>query len=492
MKTPCRLPDWCVRSRMGHGLLGLDGAWICANEAMGRTLRRPSADIPGRKLEEMLAEESRPVFRAAREEVLSGATPSRCLDLEFLAPEGQRVFTDVFFTRFDADPEGPLVVQILDITRHKETETGLAAAKRRLHLTAEIAGMGFWEYNFQTGAQNWDDGVFRIYGIRREDFTGKWQSYVHPDDLEAAENIVWELARTKDSGEQRFRTVRPDGSIRHIQSIFTLQRNADGSPGVLTGINFDITDSILAERAAKSKAAFLAGVSHEIRTPLATLVNLSQSLLMEGEKHALPGEFEELLESVRAGGQYLNLILTNLLDVSATESGHAPVRPETFYLRDWVEDVSAIIDPIARSRSVKIVWCLPQDDNLRFTTDPVRLTQILLNLAHNAVKFSIKQDAVVRISIVQDEDSLSLSVSDEGPGIPPARIETLFREYGQINETLSRSERGVGLGLAIVRQNTDLLGGTLETRPVEPTGICFEVVLPDLKKANPAKDSCAR
>jgi PAS domain S-box-containing protein len=476
---------------MGHGLLGCDGLWICANEATSLVLHRSLTDIRGKPLEEMLSESSRSVFHEACEEVFSGAKPARCMDLEFLTPDGGRVLADVFFTRFDDDPGGPLVVQILDITRHKETEDGLAAAKRRLHLTAEIAGMGFWEYNFKTGSQNWDDGVFRIYGIRREDFTGKWQSYVHPDDLDAAESIVWELAKTKNSGEQRFRTIRPDGSVRHIQSIFTLQREPDGTPGVLTGINFDITDTILAEQAAKSKAAFLAGVSHEIRTPLAALVNLSQSLLMEGEKHTLPSEFNELLESVRAGGQYLNLILTNLLDVSAMESGHAPVKPETFYLRDWVEDVSAIIEPIAHSRSVEIVWRLPEDDNLRFTTDPVRLTQILLNLAHNAVKFSIKPEARVLISIVLDKDRLSLSVSDEGPGIPPARIETLFREYGQIDEIPARRDRGVGLGLAIVRQNTDLLQGTLQTRPVEPSGICFEVVLPDLKNAHPTEKSCA-
>ena len=476
---------------MGHGLLGADRAWICANEATAQTLRRPLGDICGVPLEDMLAESSRRIFHKACGEVLSGASPARSMDLEFLAPDGNRVFADVFITKFDSDPEGPMVIQILNITRHKETESGLAAAKLRLHLTAEIAGMGFWEYDFIKGSQNWDDGVFRIYGIRREDFSGKWQTYVHPDDLEASENIVWELTRRKDSGEQQFRTIRPDGSVRHIQSFFTLQRNADGTPGLLTGINFDITDTILAEQAAKSKAAFLAGVSHEIRTPLAALVNLSQSLLMEAEKHTLPVEFNELLESVRAGGQYLNLILTNLLDVSATESGHAPVRPETFYLRDWVEDVSAIIKPIAHSHSVRIVWCLPEDDNLRFTTDPVRLTQILLNLLHNAVKFSIKPRSKVMISISQADDRLNLSVSDEGPGIPPDRIETLFREYGQSDNAHSRLDRGVGLGLAVVRQNTDLLGGTLSTRAVKPNGICFEITLPALKNTTHSQEPCA-
>ncbi len=480
-----------MRSHLGHGLLGADGLWICANEATSHTLRRPLMDIQGKSLEDMLVESSRGVFRKACNEVCSGASPARSMDLEFLPPDGNRVFADVFITKFDSDPAGSLVVQILDITRHKETESGLAAAKLRLHLTAEIAGMGFWEYDFIKGSQNWDDGVFRIYGIRREDFSGKWQTYVHPDDLEASEKIVLELTSNMDSGRQKFRTVRPDGKVRHIQSIFTLERNADGTPHLLTGINFDITDSIIAERAAQLKSSFLAGVSHEIRTPLAALVNLSQSLLMEAEKHTLPEEFNELLESVRAGGQYLNLILTNLLDVSATESGHAPVRPETFYLRDWVDDVSAIIKPIAHSHSVRIVWCLPEDDNLRFTTDPVRLTQILLNLTHNAVKFSIKPHSKVMLSISLANDRLHLSVSDEGPGIPPDRIETLFREYGQSDTAHSRLDRGVGLGLAVVRQNTDLLGGTLSTRAVKPSGICFEVTLPALKNTTQSQEPCA-
>ncbi len=482
-----------MRSHVGHGLLGRDGLWICANDATAYTLRRPLEEIRGKPLEDMLAESFRGVFREACGEVFSGSKPARCMDLEFLVPDDGRVFADVFLTLLDADPEGAMVVQILDITRHKETEQGLAAAKCRLHLTAEIAGMGFWEYDFKTGAQNWDDGVFSIYGIRREQFTGRWHDYVHPDDLEESEKVVLELAKSKDSGQQHFRAIRSDGSVRHIQSIFTLQRNADGTPGLLTGINYDITERVLAEQATRMKSSFLAGVSHEIRTPLAALVNLSQSLIMEGEKHTLPGEFTELLESVRAGGQYLNLILTNLLDVSATESGHAPVRPETFYLRDWVEDVSAIIGPIAHSRSVRIVWCLPEDDNLRFTTDPVRLTQILLNLSHNAVKFSIKPHSKVLISIVHRADRLHISVSDEGPGIAPSRLETFFREYGQSDTASPRIDSGVGLGLAVVRQNTDLLGGTLATRPVQPSGICFEIDLPDLKNHSASQEvPCAR
>ncbi len=763
MKTRPALPEWCRRSNLGHGLVDSEGAWICVNPSLCHTLDRAAGDLEGRKIESIIVESSRPIFLKAWAEVDSGAKPSRCMDIEFHSLDGRGLFTDLFLTKFD-EGAGVMMVQVANITRHRETENALANAKRRIHLTADVAGMGFWEYNFQTKAQNWDDGVFRIYGIRREDFSGRWETYVHPEDLEKAERSARDAVGRGGSGEQRFRVVRPDGTIRHVHSIFTVEHDGDGNPRSLTGVNFDITESVLskeneerievslrvildnmpipvltsrtsgageilllnkeftrllgytpedaptieelialnypdpvkqagvvawwrglisqsrenptpareepfivrakdgrlfdflvnatvvgdtlifashditarkkaeaqilearqtlerilenlpvavlvhdmkspyetreflaanrqftemlgytmadmptigawmrqaypdesyrrmvenwwvdslehavkgaglienaefqlvakdgsrhdivfqatligsllvvamrdvteqkktaaaleaayktestlrgeAEAAAKMKARFLANVSHEIRTPVSALVNISQSMLLESEKHPLPGEFLEHLESVRAGGQYLNLILTNLLDTSATESGYTPVRPALFYLRDWVEDIGAILDPIARGYSAEIVWELPADENERFATDSVRLSQILLNLAHNAVKFSNKPRARVWISIsLVGEGRLRLSVADEGPGIPPERIEGLFREFGQSGGgDAPTAERGVGLGLAVVRQNTALLGGKISTRPRQPSGICFEIEIPGMK-----------
>lgn len=753
------LPEWCQKSYLGHGLLNSQRVWMSINQPACDTIRRHIGDVIGKTLEEMLEEQSLKIFRKAWTDVVSGTLPSRCMDLEFVAPSGGRIFTDLFITKFD-DADGLMMVQILNITRHKETEIALAKAKGRLHLTAAVAGMGYWEYDFKTQTQHWDDGVFRIYGIQREDFSGRWDTYVHPEDLAGADQVVLDVLKNGDSGEQRFRALRPDGSIRHVNSIFTVERDANGEPSRMTGINFDVTDSVVAEeseaslrmildnmpipvttsktsgegeitlinkeftrllgytaddaptiaklvelnfpdaevqaagmawwrnlvaqskanptpardvpfhvkskagefrdflanatvvkdtlilashditerkrgeaelfesrktleriledmpmpvivldaaepyedrhflmvnrkfteilgytiedmpsgvaweakaypneeyrkmvvgwwqdaleaaakgsglvenaefqivakdgtrrdiifsttlvgpyiviamrdateqkkaaaaleaayknesilraqaeQAAKAKVRFLAGVSHEIRTPISALVNISQSMLLESEKHSLPPEFLEHLATVRSGGQYLNLILTNLLDVSAAESGHAPVRPTTFYLRDWVEDIGAILEPIARSRSVQIVWNLPEDDNEKFTTDSVRLTQILLNLAHNAVKFSVKPGSCIWISISNaGEGKLRLSVADEGPGIPADKLEGLFREFGQSDTDTPSADRGVGLGLAVVRQNLDLLGGKISTRALAPSGICFEIELPGLKK----------
>jgi signal transduction histidine kinase len=237
---------------------------------------------------------------------------------------------------------------------------------------------------------------------------------------------------------------------------------------------------LAAERATRAKSLFLANISHEIRTPLSALVALSNAMWLESEKHQLAAEFGGFLNRIRSGGDYLNLILTNLLDFSAIESGHVALHPETFYVADWATDVGNILEPIAQSRAMQLVWNLPEDEEIRFCTDVMRLTQILLNLAHNAVKFGGPNGSRVTISITTTGPELRISVADEGPGVAPGRIAGLFREFEQNEAHGITYDRGVGLGLAVVKQTTDLLGGTIQVDHLEPHGLCFAVTLPAL------------
>ena len=242
-----------------------------------------------------------------------------------------------------------------------------------------------------------------------------------------------------------------------------------------------------AEQASKEKSLFLANMSHEVRTPLSALVSLSQAMWIESEKHALPAEFEEYLNRVRSGGKYLNLVLTNLLDVSAAESGRVPLHGKKFYIADWAGDVRNILEPIADSHGAKLDWTLPEDDNESFESDSMRLTQILLNLAHNAIKFGGDGTAEVHIRIDVREGALELGVRDNGPGIQAPRLEELFQAYEQGKTQPASYERGVGLGLAVVKLNLGLLGGNIDARNVEPHGMDFQVRVPPWSaKAKPA------
>lgn len=233
-----------------------------------------------------------------------------------------------------------------------------------------------------------------------------------------------------------------------------------------------------AERAMRAKSLFLANVSHEIRTPLSALVSLAQAMALESETLRLPPEFSAFLERVRSGGNYLNLILTNLLDASAAESGSLPVQESEFYLLDWVDDWRNILEPVAASHGVRLALELPDDPELRLRTDQLRLTQILLNLAHNAIKFSAGEGKAVTISIRTGPQGFILAVSDEGPGIPADRLEGLFVEFAQNQTPAPVYERGVGLGLFVVKQSADLLGGRVRAENLPGGGMIFKLSLP--------------
>jgi signal transduction histidine kinase len=386
--------------------------------------------------------------------------------------------------------EAHVLVAFQDTTALRQRALELEKSATRRQLAADVAGVGFWEYDLATGAETQDAQIHRIYGVAEGGDFGCWEKRVHPEDLGAALRSIDGAVESGGHGQEMdFRIVRPDGAVRWIRSKSHIARDGGGRALRLTGIEFDITgdreirvalEQALArsERENAEKSRFLASVSHEIRTPLSALVSLANSMLLEGEKHPLPEVYSQHLESVRAGGQYLNLILSNLLDLSAIEGGNTAMHCRDFYIGDWADDLAGILAPIAKARGVRMEWALPADPEARFRTDQVRLTQIVLNLAHNAVKFSINPNAVVSIAVSLEGGRLRVSVEDQGPGVDPARIDGLFGEYAQGSPVPRGADRGIGLGLAIVKKNVELLGGSVRAGLAEPTGMKFVVELP--------------
>lgn len=390
-----------------------------------------------------------------------------------------------------------VIVAFQDITGRKQRETELEQSNTRMQLAAEAAGAGFWEFDFKTNFETQDARIRKIYGLADGEEFGDWERRVLPEDLPAAmDRIKTALNHGERGVDLEFRVPTP-GGVRWVRSRCRISRDAGGKPLRLTGIEFDITAEKEAARALEealersereneARRRFLGSVSHEIRTPLSALVALTNSMLLESEAHPLPDVFREYLESARAGGQYLNFMLANILDLSAIETGRAEIRHAQFYLADWAEDVSSILAPIAQSHGVRLEWSLPEDANVLFRTDQFRLTQIVLNLGHNAVKFSTGAHAVVSIGVSVDAEKMTLTVSDNGPGIDPVRLPGLFEEFARGGSSPRPGERGIGLGLAIVKENAEMLGGSVFARPNAPQGVVFEVLLPDKKIAKPA------
>lgn len=233
-----------------------------------------------------------------------------------------------------------------------------------------------------------------------------------------------------------------------------------------------------AEKAHEAKSMFLAKMSHEIRTPLSALVSLSQAMWMRGERQESTVDFTRFLNRVRSGGQYLNLLLRNVLNVSAAESGRVPVKASEFYVADWLDEIRNILDAIAEYHRGEIEWSPPEDDEARWRTDQMRLTQIALNLGENALKFSAGRAGPVRIAVECTGSHLRLKVEDRGPGIPRENLAAVFDEFTQAGAEVSPVDDGVGLGLAVVRINAGLLGGAVRAEALKPQGTRFIVDLP--------------
>jgi signal transduction histidine kinase len=236
----------------------------------------------------------------------------------------------------------------------------------------------------------------------------------------------------------------------------------------------------LAEEERDAKTLFLAEVSHEIRTPLSALVGLSQAMWMRCSTREVDPEFTQFLNRVRSGGQYLSLLLRNVLNVSAAESGRVPVRLTAFYLADWAGEIRNILEPIADFHHGRIAWALPDNDEARLCTDEMRLTQIILNLAENALKFGSGGGEPVAIALEKTSCGLRVVVEDRGPGIESERLDAVFAEFEQADGGQGTPmATGVGLGLAVVKLNTGLLGGALHVDKSASGGMRFEVEIPD-------------
>jgi PAS domain S-box-containing protein len=134
-----------------------------------------------------------------------------------------------------------LMVMLIDVTRHRETERSLQVATERMRLAAAAAGFGFWTRDLDAEVEEWDDQMLRVYGLEREEFCGRWEPHVHPDDLARVQEETRRSIEQGVSGQFRYRIIHPDGSVRHVKGASTTIRDSRGRPTHELGVNFDVT-----------------------------------------------------------------------------------------------------------------------------------------------------------------------------------------------------------------------------------------------------------
>jgi signal transduction histidine kinase/CheY-like chemotaxis protein len=225
--------------------------------------------------------------------------------------------------------------------------------------------------------------------------------------------------------------------------------------------------------ASESKTRFWAGVSHELRTPLNSVLGLAR-LLLDTTADALTDEQRLQVELIRDSGATLLALVNDLLDVARAEAGQIEVRFQLVDLGPLVERLSAALRPMV-AEDVELVVDIPRS-GLVLRTDPALVERVVVNLLSNAVKFT--PHGRVRCTGAQDGDTIEITVSDTGIGIPPEHQERVFEEFFQVPGPLQRARAGTGLGLSYARRVATVLGGSLTLHSEPGRGTTLVLRLP--------------
>ncbi|PBB31229.1 hypothetical protein CK221_27580 [Mesorhizobium sp. WSM3868] len=228
------------------------------------------------------------------------------------------------------------------------------------------------------------------------------------------------------------------------------------------------------EAASRHKSQFLANMSHELRTPLNSVLGFTE-LLVDGIYGELPDKAKATVARVQANGRHLLGLINDVLDLSKIEAGQLTLAIEDYSVAQIVRSTLTAVEPLARAKGLELSATVAE--NLPIGRgDERRLTQILLNLAGNAVKFT--ETGAVDILADAVDGRFEIAVRDTGPGIASKDQALIFEEFQQVDNSSTRQKGGTGLGLAISKRIAEMHGGTLDVESVIGSGSTFRLKVP--------------
>jgi two-component system sensor histidine kinase/response regulator len=241
------------------------------------------------------------------------------------------------------------------------------------------------------------------------------------------------------------------------------------------------TAMLRAEAGARMKSEFLANMSHEIRTPMNAIIGMSRLALMSEPAPRL----RNYLGKILGASEHLMGIINDILDFSRIEAGKLSLEKVAFDLDEMLEHLSTLTGVKTDAKGIELIFRVGPGVPTRLVGDPLRLSQVLINLTGNAVKFTERGEIVVAVNVVKsdaaptpDAVTLAFSVSDTGIGMTAEQLPQLFQSFSQADSSTTRKYGGTGLGLSISRQLVELMQGTIAVQSSPGAGTTFTFTVP--------------
>lgn len=364
----------------------------------------------------------------------------------------------------------------LDLSKEVRLRREALAAHDQVSMAARVAELGIWSWAPVDNLLRWNERMFELYDypleLREQGLEYRlWHDRIHPEDQTATEANLRDLIAGRGTFDSVFRIVRPDGQVLYIQPGAHVERDQQGNPVKITGINRDITAQLQleaglrhakeqADAASAAKSAFLANMSHEIRTPMNAVLGMLQ-LVQATELNAR--QLDYVLKAQSAAHALLGL-LNDILDYSKIEAGKLQLDLHDLELEPMLRDLAVILAGNQGDKDIEVMFDVDTTLPSVLLGDSLRLQQVLINLAGNALKFTHSGQVIVSLHQLQrnaDQVKLRVAVSDTGIGISEHQLQRIFDGFTQAEASTTRRYGGTGLGLVICKRLVELMGGTL-------------------------------
>lgn len=318
-------------------------------------------------------------------------------------------------------------------------------------------------------------------GYRSKSLIGKnFFDYISPNSLEFIHKTFASSQKRAYTEKIEFQFLCKDRSYRFLEFNAINLKYKERINGFILDCR-DITqrkkDEAELVRLQKAKEQFLANISHEIRTPINGIAGMANLL----SQHPTREERETYLDAIRHSAENLKVIINDILDLAAIESGKLRFEKIAFNLKDLLPSLVSTFTYQAKEKKISIDYSIDEKLNHILLGDPVRLNQILINLISNAVKFTHNGSINIKCSEAKEHRGMSwvnIEVTDTGVGIPKEKLNTIFESFSQADASVTRRYGGTGLGLTIVKQLVELQNGRIHVVSREHTGSTFSVLIP--------------
>jgi PAS domain S-box-containing protein len=318
-------------------------------------------------------------------------------------------------------------------------------------------------------------------GYRAKSLTGKnFFDYILPDTLEEFRYKFQQIQKRAYTEKVELQFLCADRSYKFLEFNAINLKHKDNLSGFILDCR-DITqrkmDAEELVRLQKAKEQFLANISHEIRTPINGIAGMA-SLLSQGPT---PEERETYLNAIRHSAENLKVIINDILDLAAIESGKLRFEKIAFNLKDLLPSLISTFQYQAKEKRLELEYYIDEKLNRILLGDPVRLNQVMINLIGNAVKFTHTGSISVSCDVERVQKNtcwVRVEVIDTGVGIPEEKLNTIFESFSQADASVTRKYGGSGLGLTIVKQLVELQQGKITVRSHEHKGSTFIVLIP--------------